>query len=249
MFHDRGEAEGAEDEPDGGEHSGHAPSGEQRVDRFVTALEDESLAHRFVGRLDRGQDGPLLGLAHEVAHHVGLREGRKGAREDRRAEDRQERRHLPQGQDHEKQERQEAQHRDVEDGADGVLRLLRAFGRRTPAGIEAHEKEDDQGDRKGRCDRARHPPDVLLDGHATDDRRDQHGRLGKRGHLVAHVPAGDDRPCRRFRRDMKHRRHADKRDAQRAGGGPGASGDHSDDGADDRHGEIEDRRVEQAQAV
>ena len=69
---------------------------------------------------------------------------------------------------------------------------------------------------------------------STDQTRHQDGRFGERRHLVAEVGAGDHRAGRDLRRETHHLRHPHERDAERAGGRPGAAGDRAGDGADRR---------------
>ena len=61
----------------------------------------------------------------------------------------------------------------------------RSHLRRRPAQAQDREQHDAMHDRRAR--RPDHGTDVLLDGHAADQRGDQDRGLGQRRHLVAEV--------------------------------------------------------------
>ena len=80
LLHDRGEAQRAEDQPDGGEHARHAAAGEQVVDRGVAARRHEAVGHGLVDGLDAVEHDALVGLVDERLDDVGLGEAGEDAR-------------------------------------------------------------------------------------------------------------------------------------------------------------------------
>ena len=126
----------------------------------------------------------------------------------------------------------------------GVERLVGA-----DLGAGVHAQPDDQEDRQADAERRsggpEHVPDVLAGGQAAHELRHQDRRLRERRHLVAEVRAADDGAGRDRLRDAQHVRHPDERDAERAGRGPRAAGDHADDRADRRRRQEEHARIEQ----
>src|SRR5262245_55122040 len=92
--------------------------------------------------------------------------------------------------------------------------------------------------------------DVRADREPTAHQlRHQDGRLRQWGHLVAEVRAADHRAGRDRLVQAHDVGHSDERDSERAGGGPGAAGDHADQGADQRGREVEPGRAEPSDSV
>jgi hypothetical protein len=73
-------------------------------------------------------------------------------------QDGQERRNLPDGEDHEQQQRRQVDHRDVEGAGDRVERLLGA-----DLGARVHRQPDDQGRSEAQPERRRGGPEHVAD--------------------------------------------------------------------------------------
>ena len=94
LFHDRREAQRAQDQPDRVQHRRHAATREQGVDGRVAGDGHETVRHRHVERLDSDGQRSRSRLADERGHELGLGEPRQHTGKDGAAEDRQERRNL-----------------------------------------------------------------------------------------------------------------------------------------------------------
>ena len=73
-FRDRREAQGSQDQPDGGEHRRHATAGEERIDRFVARCRYEARRKRRIDGLDPGDEIALLRFVDERHDERRLRE-------------------------------------------------------------------------------------------------------------------------------------------------------------------------------
>ena len=144
FLHDRGEAQRAEDEPDGGQHARHAAAGEQVVDRGVAARRHEPVGHRLVDGLDAVEDDALAGFVDERLDGGALGEAGEDPGEHGDAEDAEERRDLAQREHDQQRQRQQVERRDVERRRQDVAGLVDADGRRGGIVDDADDEVDEE---------------------------------------------------------------------------------------------------------
>ena len=212
-------------------------------------LLDEPRGHRREDGLDRGGDRSEGRVVHERLDRLPLGEGSQDAGEECGSQDGQERWKPQRREDDQQQQREQVDETDVEGGGQRRSRCVGAE-RRVRVRIQSQDQEDDKTDSERRTCGPEHVADVLTDGQpAADELGDEDRGLRQRGHLVPEVGATDDGSrCDRLV-EAHHLRHSDERHTQGADGGPGAAGDHSDQGADDRCGQVEHGRADQPDAV